>query len=540
MRVIHFGSLLIAAQLFAALLPAAEYHLSPDGDDSADGSVAAPWRTLARASQFAAEPGFKPGDAILLAAGKRFTGKLVLIAPTIGLAGRPITIASSGPEPATIDAGAETAVETTDIGGLVIRRLNLVGTAVAKGKNCGLAINAQSGNGERYPAVVVEDVNATGFSKYGIAIGSWGRTYAGFDGVTISRCQATGNGDTGITIYDQAHKDDLGKYAHRGLLISDSIASENRSGSGFVLCGVDGGLMERCRAHRNRGKGGGVGIWTYSARNVVIQHCISDQNKTGGKDGGGFDIDGGSESCVVQYCYSYGNDGMGFMHCDYPNSRPTVNNTIRWCISENDGRKGGDDATFAYVSWGEGIADCVIENCVGRGVAKNNGRMVGLWSQVLRGYGKSPRIERCVFRNNIVSMHGPMDLLARIDRPEGGGVTFQGNLYWAATAPTRWQDGEKEALSLAEWRAMGFERDGGRDLGACADPMFVGSDGMGEVTAVETLQGATAYRVKAGSPATGLGVVPGPIPGIAPAKKDFSGTQLRQEASISAGAYVVP
>ena len=87
-------------------------------------------------------------------------------------------------------------------------------------------------------------------------------------------------------------------------------------------------------------KGNGpVGIWTYESDSVVIQHCISYCNKTspGAADGGGFDLDGGVTNSIIQYCLSYQNQGSGFGLFQYAGASNWYNNTIRFCISENDG-----------------------------------------------------------------------------------------------------------------------------------------------------------------------------------------------------------
>ncbi len=56
--------IIIGCALMAAPLPAAEYYLSPDGDDNATGDRNNPWRTLAKASEAA-----EAGDMVTLLAG---------------------------------------------------------------------------------------------------------------------------------------------------------------------------------------------------------------------------------------------------------------------------------------------------------------------------------------------------------------------------------------------------------------------------------------------------------------------------------------
>jgi hypothetical protein len=86
----------------------------------------------------------------------------------------------------------------------------------------------------------------------------------------------------------------------------------------------------------------------------------ADQSTTGA-DGGGFDIDGGSQNVIVQYCSSFNNSGPGYMHCAYPDSRPSRDNVIRYCISQSDGRKTSrNEGAFHFVTWGEGLSNCHI------------------------------------------------------------------------------------------------------------------------------------------------------------------------------------
>jgi hypothetical protein len=95
---------------------------------------------------------------------------------------------------------------------------------------------------------------------------------------------------------------------------------------------------------------GPVGIWCYEADSVIIQHCISYKNKTakGAADGGGFDLDGGVTNSVIQYCLSYGNEGSGYGIFQYAGASNWHDNTIRFCISENDGNVSAAHAN-AYV-----------------------------------------------------------------------------------------------------------------------------------------------------------------------------------------------
>ena len=85
---------------------------------------------------------------------------------------------------------------------------------------------------------------------------------------------------------------------------------------------------------------GPVGIWAWMSDHVKIQYCISYKNRTsrGGKDGGGFDLDGGVTNSLIQYCLSYENEGAGYGLFQYPGASDWSNNIIRYSVSINDAR----------------------------------------------------------------------------------------------------------------------------------------------------------------------------------------------------------
>jgi hypothetical protein len=99
-----------------------------------------------------------------------------------------------------------------------------------------------------------------------------------------------------------------------------------------------------------------VGIWAYQADSVIIQHCISYRNKTakGAADGGGFDLDGGVTNSIIQYCLSYDNWGSGYGIFQYYDADKWYNNTLRYCISINDGYE-TDQASGMFIWNGSNV-----------------------------------------------------------------------------------------------------------------------------------------------------------------------------------------
>ena len=124
----------------------------------------------------------------------------------------------------------------------------------------------------------------------------------------------------------------------------DPTVLDNHSGNGIFAYNASNVTIEYCKASENGwdmpriGNGPG-GIWVAEVDSAVIQYCISHDNKTsvGGQDGLGFDLDGGTTNTVIQYCLSYNNHGAGYGIFQYNGATDWKNNTVRYCISENDG-----------------------------------------------------------------------------------------------------------------------------------------------------------------------------------------------------------
>jgi hypothetical protein len=261
-------------------------------------------------------------------------------------------------------------------------------------------------------------------------------------------------------------------YAHADVRVShcqvfdntgDPAYFKNHSGSGVVLYQIDGGLMDYCTAWNNGGlcpsSGGGVGLWTCASRRVTIEHCESFGNKTSGGDGGGFDIDGGSVDCVLQYNYSHDNDGPGLMVYTYPYSSFTDRGSVvRFNISENDSRKGRRYAGLWVRSDGKEINGVEIYN---------NTVVVGPWTDqaaLINARGIEAR-----FCNNIFIGTG-IALPLRVDQPQDR-VRFENNLYWRTDGPTEIAWGQQTFSSLSEWREKtGQELVEGKPQGLFADP----------------------------------------------------------------------
>jgi Right handed beta helix region len=344
-----------------APVSATDYYVSSTGNDDNSGlSSDQAWKTLDRVGTLTLEP----GDRVFLEGGQRFIGSLSFDHHDSGTEAAPITVTSYGSGRATIDAGGGHGLYAYNTAGFLISSINFIGTGRTDNTADGLAFYTDLPGDVKLPGIRVEEIDVAGFGRNGIAIGGWnGRT--GFRHVRISKTVAHDNGINGVIIYAQEPNTNEDVYVGHTRAYSNSGGPTElpSSGSGILLGGVDGGLIEWSTAHDNGARGNaGVGIWTYASRNIVIKHCRSFRNRTGGPtDGGGFDLDGGVTDSIMEYNYSHDNDGAGYLLAQYPDAPPWSKNIVRYNMSINDGRK-NDHAAIQSWNGGSGLADADIHH----------------------------------------------------------------------------------------------------------------------------------------------------------------------------------
>jgi hypothetical protein len=242
--------------------------------------------------------------------------------------------------------------------------------------------------------------------------------------------------------------------------IRDCVASRNKSGSGVVLGGVQDGTVEYCFASENTGKGGGVALWAYDCSKVTFHDCIARGTRTEGKDGGGFDLDGGCIECVVEHCLSYDNHGTGHMHCDSPKAGVTNRNIIRSCISINDGRREkGAAFGFGFVAGGAGLDSCTVEKClavVNEPTAKKPPEGL-LFVSFITGFADKAdktHIRGCGFRDDIAFNTAKDVPLVSNNFPTATSedARFEGNSYVTDKTEPIFTDGDKRYTTADDWR----------------------------------------------------------------------------------------
>jgi hypothetical protein len=292
-------------------------------------------------------------------------------------------------------------------------------------------------------------------------------------------------------------------YANSGIYLGHDLVHDNRGyagssthvGDGIVLSDVNGGTIERCESYGNGAlnthNGGPVGIWTWDSNAVTIQYNESYNNHTAGADGGGFDIDGGSTNCVVQYNYSHGNDGAGFGAFQFSGARPFGNN-----VSENDARKGGYGAITLWGYNSTALANLAVYN--------NTIYLTQNGSSARALYIESGT-KNVSIRNNIFDVTGGAQLVYVSGTQTN--LLIQGNDYWTSGGAFNIKYGNKTYSTLAAFRS-GAKQEllNGAAVGYNVNPMFTAPGSGGTIGNADQLNTLSAYVLQSNSPLIGAGL----------------------------------
>jgi hypothetical protein len=479
--VLNLKSLAVSFCLLGPVLPgalfAADYFVASQGNDASTGtSQQTPWRSVARANSTS----FRHGDRLLFHGGQSFPGNLALRCATNDSTSVPLIISSYDAGRATILAGSNTGITVESLGGITISNLIVLGDGPTNNAGYGILCDNQLDGFQRLENLRIDNADTSGFGMFGVLIS--GKS-AGFDHVQVLNCDLHDNLRGGMEIAGRLPYDSP-LYAHADVVVRNCRAfrnsgdphyEKNHSGSGMVLYQVDGGFIDGCSAWGNgelcQHPNGGVGIWSCASRAVTIQHCQSFANRTHGGDGGGFDLDGGSVDCVLQYNYSHDNDGPGLMLYTYRySSYSDQGNIVRFNVSDGDSRRSKTYAGLWVRSDGGKMTRLKIYN---------NTIRIGRWSNQA-AYVQGANVE-AEFANNIfVGRDGALPLL--VAQPENQ-LRFLNNLYWRAGAPFQIQWNGHVFTTLADWRqATGEEISFGKFLGLVTDPSFSTSSDLAAFT----------------------------------------------------------
>jgi hypothetical protein len=523
-----WSRLAMAAVWWMAALPAiaTTYYVSPTGNDTNAGTLpTAPLQSINTAIGKAGA-----GDTIHLIAGSVFVENVYFAPGSGGTSGSPKTLTTPTSDPATVKptGNDKTACYIYNAGYITVSNIVFLGPGMDTHQQDGVMAYADDG---AYHGLSFLNLDVSGFGATGIVLGGWGGTTYGFRDVLIEDCASHDNRKGGIASWAQyasANQD----ITVRGCTAFNNLgdpAASSHTGSGIVLGNVTGGLIEHCLAYNNGERcvttGGPIGIWAWDASNVTIQFCEAYQNHAVNCDGGGFDLDGGCQDCVIQYCYSHDNDGAGYLICQYSGARAFTGNTVRYCISENDGRRNGF-AGFSF--WSSGSSGGIQDTAIYGNTVYN------ACSHVVRFHNTAGQSGTRLWNNVFISA----DSRKLLDgSPATGVARFQGNGWHSITGV---YDIAGYA-SLAAWRsATGQEELSGSPVGMQADPRVLNPGGGGTIGDTTQLATLSAYRLHADSPCLEAGLDLNALFGVNPGPCDYYGNALPQGAALDIGAHECP
>ncbi len=513
------------------------YYVSPLGNDNNSGtSSSKAWRTLANVNGRA----FAPGEVIAFQGGATFSGRLSFDASDKGTAASPIRVTSYGTGRATINAGRGDAISLYNTAGFEIVSLNLIGSGNATNTGSGVNIFADLAGGVTLDYIRIDSLDVREFGNYGVVIGTW-NGLTGFSNVRVTNSSAHRNTNAGFMTFAQS------PYANRNVYFGYLRAYNNPgksgtagpSGSGIVMSGVTGGTIERSLAWSNgtlcTAAAGPVGIWVYDADHVTIQYNESYNNRTGGTaDGGGFDLDQNTRYSTIQYNYSHGNDGPGILLAQAPFNVNHTGNTIRYNVSENDGRK---NSPGAITVWGEVRSAEIFNNTVYVAPAAT-----GLPRAVLiHNAGISANYVNGVhFRNNILDVTGSLRVVEVLAGELAGaiGLRFEGNSYYSGGLANQVMWGTANYAGVTPWEtATTQEMLSGTRLGIEANPVLVNPGSGGTVGNATLLSAMQAYRLASTSPLIDRGLNLSARFGVAAGTTDFYAGALPFGVAYDVGAH---
>jgi hypothetical protein len=535
------GCFVLCCIVLSQFVSANTYYLSAWGNDNNSGlSASDAWRTIQKLNTI----DLQPGDSVLFQGGYSFPGNIYLDADDAGTAAQPVFIGSYGTGKATILAGNGIGIQGYNCAGLRISTLQITGAGV--NANSGRGIDLYMDVHYDLSFIRIDNCDISGFRGYGIQFGCWDTNF-GFNDVRVTYTNSFNNGSGGMISY--GFNDVIN---HKNFYVAYSTFHDNKgrpdvtntnTGNGIVLSAIENAAIEYCEAYNNgeynaNPAGGPVGIWFYLVKNGLIQYCESHHNNTSTIDGGGFDIDGGSQNCIIQHCYSHDNAGAGYLMAEYGASVPYSGNIIRYNISQNDARKG---SSGAIAFWGVDNSHRITQSQVYNNTVYLNADNVvsGTPSAVKLMGGNFSQVK---LSNNVFCTQGAVHVLSADVAVDSSALHFLANDYYNSGGILTFQWGGNLYYSLQAWKnaAITQERRGIAHYGLSADPLLVapgagGNVGIAQLTQLSTyLQG---YRLQQNAIALDAGLDVAMTLGLNVGARDFFGNAPRYGASQDIGAH---
>jgi hypothetical protein len=490
---------------------------STGSDRNNGGSPTSAWQTLSKVSSEWGRGNFVAGDSIFFTG--TFTGRLNLSSSTRGTLASPIVLMG----PAVIRPGnSEHGIEINGSHGVVVKQIDV--TAPGLSVHTTECVMIYESDGQVHAGAQLLNMRIGGCGSHAIWIGSYNAstlTDVVIDGLDISGSVSglTTQGDRRaaiqrVTVRNTDAHDIPGKAGMSWV-----------TGNGIQIGYVTDGLVERSRAWNNGANndyvnGGPVGIWAYQATRVTLRYNEVYGMKTRKWDGGGFDLDGGAQDCVVEYNYSHNNAGSGYLAYQYSGADAWARNVFRYNLSENDGMGLDEGGSIRLGSSGTSLGQAwIYGNTV---YTDNSGAYRGSALHIRASFGGPIAINNNIF----VAKNG-----ARLIRGISGTTpTIRGNNYYTGggTFTIAWPSGTYATLSAFQ-SATGKESGSGTTF----DPALAAPGTGGTLLTRLVGTNPTAYKLQLVSamPSAGIDLR---AAGVPLPTKDFYGYTLSATGAVNA------
>ncbi|GAB5453629.1 MAG: hypothetical protein Hals2KO_39570 [Halioglobus sp.] len=482
------------------------YYVDCEAAAAGDGTLSAPWNNLESANSVL----LGPGDRIRLRRGTVCNG--MLQPQGAGTAGRRILIGAygEGALPRIDGQGlVSAAVHLDDVSHLVLKDLELTNPGDPSEPRRGVFLTSTE---RKVSNIEIRDlfihhvsgpVGFNGTAKRGggiIADSRFRTTDTQIDGVLIENNRIEDVGRSGIyfdgssaSTSDRPRAWEDWPAAGQNVVIRGNTL-KRLQGDAIVAHGTAGAVIEdnvvsvgnlAGRDWTSPDRNCAAGIWTWNSINTLIQRNeVSGyrfgQSATDGCDGTGFDIDNEQEGTIIQYNYSYNNEGGFILLCS------------------------DDEPHTAHVRYNLSIDDGKVLN-----VSPCKFPTVGTFDDIK------------VYNNTFVTAR-PLTALETIPQSvisNAGDFLFANNIVYATSE-------QSEPLACGDYCTNNLFYNitpSGTDF-VVGDPLFVdvGWRGLGRLDA------GAAFRIRQGSPAfaAGLGLVM-PAP-----REDYFGNQVPANPAI--------
>ena len=510
------------------------YYVSPNGNDLNKGnSSSCPWKTIRKVNAVK----LKPGDQVLFQGGHRFVGNIIV--SSSGAKGQCIRYSSYGKGKAVIDAGSGTGINARNKSDVWIDSLVIKGAFDEKTQegNDGYGIEYLNDlpGGITLGICFVSNCDISGFMRAGIQFMAKPKDHSssGFSNLVVYANTVHDNSVAGISsLVDYPAAPGSPDYAFRNVYIGFNRVYHNlgytpgtggHTGDGIVIGSAGGGVIEHNVAWDNGWKnvnikGGPAAIWCWDSTRILFQFNEAYGNGSASKvDGDGFDLDGGTTYCIMQYNYSHDNEGAGFLLWEYGNPRGAAShNILRYNISKFDGNPNGYSSIF--IGANAGI-------CSDNDFYNNTCFNIGSCVHVVDG-----NVRNRFFNNIFYSTDRDSSIVIV---KEGG--WFLNNDYYNSGGGFKAAFGDRIFESLSALRSSGIgESYKGLDYGYNVDPLLNNPANAGAVGTFfpNTLK---CYGLNAGSPMKNAGIDLRPFE-IEIGNNDFNGSKIPEGKFYDIGA----